>query len=463
MMNGMMRLKRLLACTLSCTVFTLGLPSVGMAAPADAVKPVGAASVSTANRVAMSLAAGKSRIYKPREAATRMSVADPAVADVMLLNPNELYILGKKTGSTNIFIWHDQDRMSVIDVSVGADTASARDLFAQLMPTEKKLKVAAAGDTLVLSGQVSDAMRVQQAIQIAEEMSGKKVLNMLTTEDLPQVLLEVKVAEVNREAADKLGIQVTGSGFAFGMMGGALTAATANASFTSGATNGLLQAQINSGLVKVLAEPNIMAISGQEGQFLSGGKVFMPVPQSSTSGGTVITLQEQNYGVGVKFVPTVLGNGRINLKVRPEVSEISPTGFTVTAPGSNTSSILPQIITRQASTTVQLYDGQTLAIGGLIKNNVIEYVSAFPMLANIPIIGALFRSASFTAGRSELLILVTPHIVKPLQQVPPLPTDGYKQPSAADFFLGGTMEGSYKLPEPTTGDTTSMPNQGAAK
>lgn len=331
------------------------------------------------------------------------------------------------------------------------------------MPGEKKLKVAAAGDTLVLSGQVSDAMRVQQALQIAEEMSGKKVVNMLTTEDLPQVLLQVRVAEIARDVSDSLGIQMQGKDFMFNVLGGAAAiSAGTTASMTYGQTTTWLNAQMNNNLVKILAEPNIMAISGQEGQFLSGGKVFMPVPQSSGTGGSVITLQEQNYGIGIKFVPTVLGGGRINLKVRPEVSQISTTGVTVSSPGA-APMVMPQIITRQASTTVQLYDGQTLAIGGLIKDNVAEIVSAFPMLANIPIIGALFRSSSFTSGRSELVILVTPHIVKPLQEKPPVPTDGYKQPSAADFFLGGTLEGSYKLPEMTTGDTTSMPNLGGAK
>lgn len=393
----------------------------------------------------MTLAAGKSRVYKPREAATRISVADPAVADVMLLSPTELYVLGKKTGATNIFVWHDQDRMSVIDVNVGVDTASARDLLARLMPNEKKIVVSSAGDALVLSGQVADSMRVQQAVQIAEEFTGKKVMNMLTTDDLPQVLLEVKVAEINKEVADKLGLQMQGSNFSVNMLNGAAALGFASAaSVTSGATTTWLQAQMNSGLVKILAEPNIMAISGQEGQFLSGGKIFLPVPQSSSAGGSVITLQEENYGVGVKFTPTVLSGGRINLKVRPEVSQVSQTGLTVSAGGSTT--VLPQIITRQASTTVQLYDGQSLAIGGLLQNNIVEVVSAFPFLANIPVLGALFRSSSFTAGRSELLIVVTPHIVKPLDKAPTLPTDSYKQPSAADFFLGGVMEGEFKLP-----------------
>jgi pilus assembly protein CpaC len=448
---AMKRLKHALLFALCGMVFNLGMPAPVLAAP-----PVDKSDVKTvsANRLSMSLTVGKSRIYKPRESATRISVADPAVADVMLLNPGELYILGKKTGNTNIFIWHDQERMSVIDVSVGVDTVSAKDLFARLMPAEHKMRVSAAGDTLVLSGQVSDATRVQQAIQIAEELSGKKVLNMLTTEDLPQVLLEVKVAEIDRTVLDSLGLQMQGSNFTFNMLGGpAPVLFGAAASVTSGSTTSWLQAQMNSGLVKVLAEPNIMAISGQEGQFLSGGKVFLPVPQSSSSGGLVVTLQEENYGVGIKFTPTVLGGGRINLKVRPEVSQLSPNGVTITAQGNTT--VMPQITTRQASTTVQLYDGQSLAIGGLIGSDVIEVVSAFPMLANIPIIGALFRSASFNAKRSELLIVVTPRIVKPLQAMPPLPTDNYKQPSAPAFFLGGVMEGEYKLPEPPADSTNA--------
>ena len=238
----------------------------------------------------MTLAAGKSRVYKPREAATRISVADPAVADVMLLSPTELYVLGKKTGATNIFVWHDQDRMSVIDVNVGVDTASARDLLARLMPNEKKIVVSSAGDALVLSGQVADSMRVQQAVQIAEEFTGKKVMNMLTTDDLPQVLLEVKVAEINKEVADKLGLQMQGSNFSVNMLNGAAALGFASAaSVTSGTATTWLQAQMNSGLVKILAEPNIMAISGQEGQFLSGGKIFLPVPQSSSAGGSVTT------------------------------------------------------------------------------------------------------------------------------------------------------------------------------
>lgn len=443
----MIHAQRILTWILSASLFLCGPGTTAIAATSadTASKAAGLSSATT--RIALSLSAGKSRIFKLKEPATRISIADPQIADIMLVSPSEIYVLGKKTGSTNIFVWHGQERTTVVDVNVGIDTGVAKDLFARLMPHERKLNVSAAGDTLVLSGQVSDAVRVQQAVQIAEELSGKKVMNMLTTEDLPQVLLEVKVAEIDRTIADKLGIQMQGSNFSFNMLNGAAALGfSAAASVTSGSTQTWLQAQVNNGLVKILAEPNIMAISGQEGQFLSGGKLFLPVPQSSSAGGTVITLQEENYGIGVKFTPTVLSGGRINLKVRPEVSQVSQQGVTVSSGGS--SSVLPQIITRQASTTVQLYDGQSLAIGGLISNNVIEIMSAFPMLANIPILGALFRSASFQADRSELLIVVTPHIVKPLQGRPTLPTDLYKQPSPAGFFLGGTMEGDFTFPTP---------------
>lgn len=439
---------RKLAATFASTMLLLAQSvSPAVAAPAP-----GAIAQKGTTHTAMALSMGKSRLFKPREAAVRISVADPAIADVMLLSPNELYILGKKIGATNIFVWHDQDRMSVIDVNVGVDTGAARDLFAKLMPTEKKLVVSSAGEALVLSGQVSDSLKVQQAVQIAEEFTGKKVMNMLTTEDLPQVLLEVKVAEINKEVADKLGIQMQGKDFSVNMLNGAAALGfSAAASVTSGSTTTWLQAQINSGLVKILAEPNIVAISGQEGQFLSGGKIFLPVPQSSSAGGTVITLQEENFGVGIKFTPTVLSGGRINLKVRPEVSQVSQTGVTVSSGGNTT--VLPQIITRQASTTVQLYDGQSLAIGGLLQNNITEVVSAFPFLANVPIIGALFRSSSFSAGRSELLIVVTPRIVQPMNSKPELPTDKFKQPSEVDFFLGGIMDGNQKMPWQTSPDS----------
>jgi pilus assembly protein CpaC len=426
-------------------------PSLVLAAEISQIKKDG-------SRSGIQLALGKSRLYQYSESIVRVSVADAAIADVMVMNPKQIYLIGKKVGSTNVFIWHKDDKLSSLDVSVGIDAGSVQGLLEQLLPTEKNLRVSSAGDSLVLTGQLTDSSKVQQAVLIAQEFTEKKVLNMTTTGHLPQVLLEVKIAEVDKTVADSIGVQAQGSNFSFNMLNGTVAPIgfAASASGTIGSVNTWLQAQINSGLIKILAEPNIMAISGQDGEFLSGGIVYLPIVQSTGTGGNVITLQPQNYGVGVKFTPTVLAEGRINLKVSPQVSEVQSQGITVTAGSSTT--VFPSITTRQASTTVQLYDGQSFAIGGLIKNNVVEIISAFPGLANIPIIGALFRSSSFKADRSELLIVVTPHIVKPLNQRPGLPTDKIIQPTATEFFIEGKLEGAPK--EATEKNDTSIEKGG---
>ncbi|HVK53557.1 MAG TPA: type II and III secretion system protein family protein, partial [Burkholderiales bacterium] len=209
----------------------------------------------------------------------------------------------------------------------------------------------------------------------------------------------------------------------------------------SGSTSIGIDAQKTDGLVKILAEPTIMAISGQEGSFLAGGKIFIPVSQSE-GGGRTITLEEKEFGVSVRFTPTVLEGGRINLVVRPEVSELSREGVGISAPGVNGLAVLPSFTTRKASTTVQLFDGQSFAIGGLIKNNVTTNIKAFPFLGEIPVLGALFRSSAFQTDRSELVFVITPRLVKPLPQDYQLPTDSYIEPSRSDVFLNGKMEGS---------------------
>ena len=445
-----LRLKAVLFTLISLTWMVMS-PSLVLAAEISQIKKDG-------SRSGIQLALGKSRLYQYSESIVRVSVADAAIADVMVMNPKQIYLIGKKVGSTNVFIWHKDDKLSSLDVSVGIDAGSVQGLLEQLLPTEKNLRVSSAGDSLVLTGQLTDSSKVQQAVLIAQEFTEKKVLNMTTTGHLPQVLLEVKIAEVDKTVADSIGVQAQGSNFSFNMLNGTVAPIgfAASASGTIGSVNTWLQAQINSGLIKILAEPNIMAISGQDGEFLSGGIVYLPIVQSSGTGGNVITLQPQNYGVGVKFTPTVLAEGRINLKVSPQVSEVQSQGITVTAGSSTT--VFPSITTRQASTTVQLYDGQSFAIGGLIKNNVVEIISAFPGLANIPIIGALFRSSSFKADRSELLIVVTPHIVNPLNQRPGLPTDKIIQPTATEFFIEGKLEGAPK--EATEKNDTSIEKGG---
>jgi pilus assembly protein CpaC len=295
---------------------------------------------------------------------------------------------------------------------------------------------------------VADAVKVDKAMSLAEAYGGKgndkKVINMLQVSAPQQVMLEVKMAEVSKTLLDKLGASFGASrvngGVAYAIAAGFLSLGTGSVPATTGGlltinkgnTNIKLDAENKDEVVKILAEPNIMAISGQEGSFLAGGKIFIPVPQTGTTGG--ITLEEKEFGVGLKFTPTVLEDGLINLRVTPEVSELIQSDVTVNG------SALPSFTTRRASTTVQLHDGQSFAIAGLIKNNVTETIRRFPILGDIPILGALFRSSSFRNDKTELIFVVTPRLVKPLLANYTLPTDNFKEPSKAEFFLNGKLE-----------------------
>ena len=204
-----------------------------------------------------------------------------------------------------------------------------------------------------------------------------------------------------------------------------------------------LQGEIDKGRAKVLAEPNILAMRGQEASFLAGGKIYIPIPQSSgVGGGVFITLQEEDYGVGLNFLPTVLDGGKINLRVSPEVSELLSTGTTF---GTGTgATVVPTITTRRASTTVQLNDGESLAIGGLIQSNILETIKAFPLLGELPILGPLFRSSEFQHNRTELVFVVTPHLVQGTTQRVALPSDSFTPPTRTQFQLEGKMEGDEK-------------------
>ena len=387
---------------------------------------------------------GKSTLLKLPAAATRISVGNPAVADVILLNPKEVYLLGKSIGSTNLILWSKAGHSTVVDVVVGMDVSALQGKLQALFPNEKDIKVTSAADSLVLTGTVADAVKVDKAVALAEIYSGKKVVNFLSAGAPQQVMLEVKVAEVSKNLLDKLGAQ-----FSVDDSGGSWTASVVSSFLSSpalaglvtaqkGATSLRVDAQKDDNIVKILAEPNIMAISGQEGSFLAGGKILIPVAQGGLGG---VTLEEREFGVGLRFTPTVLEGGRINLKVAPEVSELADSRA---FQNGGTSALLPVITTRRAGTTVQLHDGQSFAIAGLIRNNVTEQVSRFPILGEIPILGALFRSSSFAHDKTELLFVITPRLVKPLPPNYALPTDGFIEPNRSEFFLEGKMEGTTK-------------------
>ncbi|EMN5130344.1 type II and III secretion system protein family protein, partial [Burkholderia contaminans] len=442
---------------------TISMAPVAAAAPAAAAGPlrgpncVGAVRESTS----VSVPLGKSLLVPMPEPVRNRTIGNPAVAQATMVSPQTLYILGLAVGTTNMIVQGKSGACRVIDVAVGADAGGLQASLTQLMPNERDIHVSTAAGTIVLAGTVSSSMAAQQAVQIARAYgdsasdpagggkAGAGVLNMLNVTSPQQVMLEVKVAEVSKTLINQMGSALNIQG-GFGSWSGALVsnllAGVASGIAFSKANNKpfnlAADAQNTDNLVKILAEPNLVTISGQEATFLAGGKIFIPIPQSSGNGTSSITLQEEEFGVALKFTPTVLSNGRISLKVAPEVSELSQTGVTLSATNIGGTSILPLITTRRASTTVQMGDGETFAIGGLIKDNGTGALKALPGVGEIPVLGALLRSTSFQQDRTELIFVITPHLVKPLQTADvPLPTDSFTKPNEIDVYATGNMEG----------------------
>lgn len=386
----------------------------------------------------------------PAAPAPAPTQANDGIADmeVMLLSPTDLFFRGKRAGSMNVIMQNAEGVCFLKDIVVTMDPGALQAKLDELMPGESRVKVRGAANSLVLSGEVSDPVRLDEIMTLAKSYGdGKNVVNMLRTTSAQQVMLEVKIAEVSKTLLDKLGSSLN---YAKAYSGG-MSTYTVLSEFLSGG-GGLIDAlrvgrarltldgQKDDGIVRVLAEPNVMAISGQQASFLSGGKIFIPVAQTNTgTGGATITLEEKEFGIGVKFTPTVLSGDRIHLKMVSEVSDLSQTGSPFTTVGGVTS-VLPSMIVRRADTTVQLNDGQSFVIAGLIKNNVNESVKRFPGLGEVPVVGALARSTEFQNDQSELLFVITPRLVKPLPESPRLPTDNHVVPSRAEVYFNGALE-----------------------
>jgi pilus assembly protein CpaC len=406
---------------------------------------------------------GKSALIRTVEPVRNRTLGNPQVAQATMVSPQTLYVVGLTVGTTNMIVQGKSGACEVINVVVSADSGGLRTSLSQLLPGERNIRVGTAADNLVLAGHVSSAQAAEQAMEIAKayahsaaasnvNSNGKSpgVLNMMSVDSPQQVMLEVKVAEVSKTLLNQMGSALNIQG-GFGSWSGALVsnllAGVSSLINVNKANNKpfniALDAQNGDNLVKILAEPNLVTLSGQEATFLAGGKVFIPVPQSNSNGGTTITLQEEEFGVGLKFTPSVLAGGRINLRVAPEVSELSPTGVTVSATNVSGVAILPLITTRRASTTVQMNDGESFAIGGLIKNNATGTLKAIPAVGEVPVLGALFRSTSFQQDLTELVFIITPRLVRPMQTASnyPLPTDGFTTPTEADVYLTGNLEG----------------------
>jgi pilus assembly protein CpaC len=435
---------------------------------------------------AMNLIVSKSTVLRMPEPVARLSVGNPAIADATPISEREVYLLGKDLGTTNLIVWTRNGQATVVDLSVGADPTQLQAELKLLLPTEQDIVVRSTADSIALLGTVSDAVKVTQAQEIAQawirrltrglvtnvtagdpsrggtsivvgetrnaqqvaQIAAPRVINMLRVRAPMQVMLEVKVAEVAKNLLNRLGMTFStnkqAGSFTYDILSRSnfFNQLLGSASVIKGSQYALqLDAQNNNGLIRLLAEPNIMAISGQEASFRAGGKIFIPVGRrNDTTGGVVITLEEKEFGVGLKFKPTVLEAGRINLQVAPEVSELQQTGTPFTTVDGATS-VLPSFTLRRAETTVQLNDGQSFMIAGLIQNNVKETVNRFPGLGDLPILGALFRSTEFQSDQTELMFVITPRLVKPLPVDYALPTDHVIVPTQAELQLEGRLEG----------------------
>jgi pilus assembly protein CpaC len=386
-----------------------------------------------------------------------VSIGSSDIADVNPVGANTLIVTAKKMGSTQLIIIDDGGHSQVADIIVGLDVEALQTELNTAFPAAH-IQVAAMNGAISLRGQVPDLKTAEQAANMAGTY-GTRVLNMLEVAGGQQVLLQVRFAEVNRKATNQLGVNfgftdgVTTFGSNIGQLSplglagaGALAPGSPTGSVTlfgggqigNTAINYFVAALRQNNLLRILAEPNLTAISGQEASFLAGGEFPVPVPQSGSGGGSTITIEYKEFGVRLNFVPVVLGDGRIRLKLTPEVSDLD-----FSSPLIIQGSRIPIVNKRTVTTTVEMAEGQTFAVAGLLQHSVNATKNVTPLLGDIPVLGALFRSVQYDRQETELVVLVTPHLVEPMMpnQVPPLPGENYKHPSELDFYLNGDLGG----------------------
>jgi pilus assembly protein CpaC len=393
--------------------------------------------------------------------ATSVFIANPEVADVQVMSPTSLMVFGKKTGETTLMAT-DATGHALLQrtVVVSQDLADLRRELAAAIPGNKITAEGVPGG-IILTGEAHDPSSVEDARKIAARYLGSdgQVINRVQVVGSNQIMLRVRFAEVSRNVDKSFGINwgtlTNAGGFVFGIASGASLSAlsgigslsTLNGERPSNATlaepndalafshsggrlnvNGLIDALAQDGLITMLAEPNLTAMSGETAYFLAGGEVPIPIPQAN---GT-ISIEYKDYGVSLEFTPTLVSENRINLHVKPEVSQLTTIGAVTLSEVT-----APAFLTRKAETTVELASGQSFAIAGLLDNNQDQTVNKFPFLGDIPILGPLFRSTEFQNGQSELVVIVTPYIVKPgmNEQQMALPTDGYSPPSESERLL----------------------------
>ncbi len=381
-----------------------------------------------------------------------LSVANPAIADIATLSERSIYILGRTPGRTTMTLLSAEGALIAnVEIQVVPDVAELRERLREILPGEG-VEVRTANDGIVLSGTVSSLQAVDRAMQLAGRYSAN-VSNLMMVGGTQQVMLQVRFAEMQRtvrqELSTSLGVQTADAAFGTNALGssapptsptlsgtGAVDGRTGALSIAFGAGSAqigiLVEALESNGMIRTLAEPNLTALSGQAADFLAGGEY--PIPVQGEDG---VGVEFKPFGVNMQFTPTVVDGDIINLALNAEVSSIGPT--VATGGGAE----IPSLNTRRASTTVELRDGDSFAIAGLLQDDFRDTVGQVPWLGDLPILGALFRSASYQREQTELVIIITAHLVNPVRgEALALPTDRVTIPTEADLFLHGRVAGA---------------------
>ncbi len=380
------------------------------------------------------LIVGKSKVFKFEDHVLRASITDPKIADVVVLSPTEILINGKTPGTTSLIVWSKKEDMTIFDISVTGDVSTLDRLLKDIEPKEN-IAVHSADKSIVLSGVVEREDTINKATEVAKSFS-ENVVNLMFAKEPQQIMLEVRFAEVNRSAAKEFGLDATLVGKRFigqtflPKMGTDYKFTSANVSDTELDYSkldtlfnvwgshfdllGLFKNLESKGLLRILAEPNLLTASGKEASFLAGGE-FPILITTSVGGIGGIQVMFKEYGVKLNFTPTVRETGSINLKVKPEVSILDWASAPIKISGFN----IPGLITRRAETTVELNEDETLIIGGLISQDMTKNNSKLPFLSDMPILGKLFTSEKFQKNETELIVLVTPRIVRATKVIEP--------------------------------------------
>ncbi len=392
----------------------------------------------------MKVPVGQSETVKSGADIANLVVGDPEIADASPLGTRSFYILGRKTGRTNLSLYDADDKLlGVINVEVTFDTRGLKDALRTVLPREN-ITVRSVNGRVLLQGAVRSSTAAARAIQVAKDFAGDNVTNAMTVGASQQVTLEVRFIEAKRNASRDLGVNysVSAGGISFQPFGNALASNAATAPFgrmvadmlTGGASADIIvQALEKKGGARRLAESNLIALSGETASFLAGGEFPVPVAQDDNK----ISIEFKKFGVSLAFTPTVLDNGLINLAIEPEVSELD---FSRTV---TTSAIqIPSLIVRRTRTTVELRDGQSISIAGLLQTFNARNADQIPWLGDVPVLGSLFRSSGFQKSETDLLVIITPRLAKPVDPSKRIPTplDLTASSNDEELFLHGKVE-----------------------